>query len=249
MPSAYAAIREIYRATNKPHDFLFNRIVCRPVAAVLVYALRSTRITPNQVTFASLLVALVALTMMLLWRTHLGLALSALVLILAFVLDCTDGQLARMRGQTSSVGAWLDFLMDEIKAVSLVAALAGRLGWMAWEVGQPHRAMLWLGLGMAGVVVVACGIALTTFMRRPEYVQYNMSPTAPAVPVQKTSPAHRLLKAVERGGQWVINYPSWIWLPAVLGHAEWFLIPYLVVMTAHLGYAGLRILFRLGRFA
>jgi hypothetical protein len=56
-----------------------------------------------------------------------GLIAAALVLHLAFVLDCVDGQLARIKGLSSPVGAYLDFLVDELKAVLLIACCAGRL--------------------------------------------------------------------------------------------------------------------------
>ena len=60
------------------------------------------------------------------------------------------------------MGAHLDFLMDELKAFALVAAVAVRL-WL------PARDPRWLLEGLAGLVVVAAAISLTTFMRRPEY--------------------------------------------------------------------------------
>ena len=55
MPSG---LWELYRATLKPKDLAFNVYVCRPVAALFVYALQGTRVAPNQVTFFSLLVAI-----------------------------------------------------------------------------------------------------------------------------------------------------------------------------------------------
>lgn len=247
MASFFNRVRDVYRQTNKPNDFLFNRWVCRPVAAVLVCLLKDTRITPNQVTFLSLLTAFVAQAILLFWHSHVGLILAALVLVFAFILDCTDGQLARMRGQASSIGGLLDFLMDEIKAVSLVATISGRLAWMAWIQGQSGHALQWLAVGIAGVVVVSCGIALTTFMRRPEYLALSTPPT-PGAASQKTT-MQKVIAAVELGGRWVINYPSWIWMPAFVGRIEWFLIPYLGVLVLYLGYAGLRVVLKLGRFA
>src|SRR6266545_3449006 len=56
-----------------------------------------------------------------------GLIASAVVIELSYVLDCVDGQLARLKGTSSPVGAHLDFLMDELKAFLLVAAVAVRL--------------------------------------------------------------------------------------------------------------------------
>ena len=48
-------IASIYRASKKKIDInWWTEWICRPPAAVVVYALRNTRITPNQITFASL---------------------------------------------------------------------------------------------------------------------------------------------------------------------------------------------------
>lgn len=169
MALAFTQIKEIYQKTNKKSDFLFNQWVCRPLAAGLVYLLKDTKITPNQVTFLSLATALLGSTTFLLWHAHIGLIIGAILLLLAFVLDCTDGQLARIRGTSSQVGGLLDFLMDEIKAVVLVAAIAGHLAFAQIGAGNVEKALFWLGIGLGGVVVVSSGISLTTFIRRPEY--------------------------------------------------------------------------------
>ena len=61
------------------------------------------------------------------------------------MLDCADGQLARLKGTSSPVGAHLDFLMDELKAFVLVAAIAIRL-WL------PAHDPRWLLEGLGGLV-------------------------------------------------------------------------------------------------
>ena len=43
---------------------------------------------------------------------------------LAYVFDCVDGQLARRTNRTSRLGGELDFLIDELKAYVLVASLS-----------------------------------------------------------------------------------------------------------------------------
>src|SRR5262245_27643993 len=80
----------------------------------------------------------------------------------SYVLDCADGQLARYKGLSSPVGSLLDFLMDEIKAFLLVGAASVRQWMLTGDA-------MWLLLGVGGLVVVATGIALTSFTRRPEY--------------------------------------------------------------------------------
>ena len=250
MASAWSEIKQIYQKTNKKQDFLFNQWVCRPPAAALVYLLKDRKITPNQVTFLSLLTALLGSATFLFWHSHLGLVVGALLLLLAFILDCTDGQLARIRGTSSQVGGLLDFLMDEIKAITLVAAIAGHLALKQVEAGNQTPALWWLGLGLLGVVIVSSGISLTTFMRRPEYVALSANPagldSSNPAPSSKTL-LQKIIWGCEAVGHFIINYPSWLWLPAFLGKIEFFLIPYLVAHFLYLGRAGLSILWKLGR--
>ena len=119
-----APIADVYRRTRKPQDILWNRLVARPLAAVLLVPLARTRVTPNQVTLATLVVFAAR-------RGDAGARArlaarwcgASRVIELSYVLDCVDGQLARCKGTSSPVGAHLDFLMDEIKAFLLVAAV------------------------------------------------------------------------------------------------------------------------------
>lgn len=205
---------EIYRRSLKPQDLRFNNWACRPLAALFVWLLFYVPITPNQITFLSLAVALAADAALLFCPGRTGLAAAALLLYLAFVLDCTDGQIARLRGQTSSVGSYLDFLMDEIKAVALIAAVAGRLAIDATPLPFPSalptawlslvglsdaltwpRATVcaaWLVAGLGGVVIAASGISITTFMRRPEYfeaVHGQKGERVPGFTALRTAPA------------------------------------------------------------
>lgn len=235
-------IAEIYRRSKKPKDPFWNEWVSRPVAAVLVYALKDTRLTPNQITFLSLFVALSVDAVLLLWREYAGLVVAAVLLQLAFVLDCTDGQLARIRGTSSPLGGYLDFLMDEIKAVALVAAVAGRLAWQ-----DPAGRDLWMALGLGGVVVVSSGISLTTFMRRQEYVAATARSGGQGQGEGHRSLLSRAVALAEWGGKFVVNYPGWFWGPALLGRIEYFLLPYLAANLLYLGRSGLMVLWRLGR--
>src|ERR1700759_3540813 len=91
------SIAEIYKRSRKPHDLRFNDWVCRPLAAVFVYLLRPTPVTPNQVPFLALFVSLLSAATLLSWRAPVGLYASAALIYLAFVLDCVDGQLARIK--------------------------------------------------------------------------------------------------------------------------------------------------------
>lgn len=257
------SIAEIYRRSLKPKDLRFNNWVCRPPAAVLVYLLRSTRVTPNQITFLSLFTSLLSAATLLFWRDRMGLAAAAVLVYLAFVLDCVDGQLARITGCTSVVGSYLDFLVDEIKAVTLIAASAGRLAWQ----GEPapffpiDGQTFWLIFGLAGVTAAASGMSLTTFMRRPEYFEATTGQKAVRVvgftrfeePKPKAPPSlvRQLVRLpitlLEETGKLVLHYPAWFYIPALLGHLEWFIVPYVLSHAMYLGRSGLVVLIKLGR--
>ena len=241
----------------------------------LVVVLRSHHAQPDHVSVAAGRAACRCRAAVLPSRTGLG--ATALLLYLAFVLDCTDGQLARLRGQTSSVGSYLDFLMDEIKAVALIAAVAGRLALdrslvpglatLAAQVPSlpllPDARLLWLGLGLAGVVIAASGISITTFMRRQEYFEavhgkpaekvpgFTALRAAESTPAPRPSPVKRLLLLPVRILEMARQADAA--LSGVVLHSRparshwWFLLPYLAAHTMYLGRSALIVLFHLGQ--
>jgi phosphatidylglycerophosphate synthase len=225
---------EVYRKTRKVPDLFWNAYVCRPVAAVLVDACKGTRLTPNQITLSALLVATASAAILLLVPGRLGLVAGILLFELSYVLDCADGMLARWRGTASPVGHLLDFLMDEIKAFVLLAAIATRL---FLEQNEPR----FLLLGLAGLVALASGVALTTFVRRPEVA--GPAPVT-AAPRARGGP----LALVEQLAKFVIHYPSYIWLAAAVGHIELYFYPYVAVNALYAARALLSVAFRFGRF-
>src|SRR4051812_13232157 len=117
-----ATIAETYRLTKKSPDLFWNEYVCRPVAAVVVHALAETRVTPNQITLAALVIALVSSVLLVALPGHIGLVVAILSFEVSYVLDCADGMLARLRHQQSIQGHLFDFLMDEIKAFAILGA-------------------------------------------------------------------------------------------------------------------------------
>ncbi len=243
----------LYRATLKREDILFNVYVCRPLAAVVVYALRDTRISPNQVTFFSLFVALGAALCLCVLDWPLGLWVGVGVYELSYVFDKVDGMLARSRGVQSPSGHLLDFLMDEIKAFLVLGAVATGAYLQSGRVE-----MLFLGLG--GVMCLASGIGMTTFQRRPEVLaalrggSERAAPSDPEAeesprPAQATSPLGRAVRLAESVGRFFIHYPSYIWIAAVLSDARFFLYPYVAVNALYAARSMLQLLVRYGGFA
>jgi hypothetical protein len=242
-PAVLRRIAAIYRESKKKKDInWFTEHVCRPPAAVVTYLLSGSRITPNQVTFLSLVVCAGACGGLLLWPGRPG-AIGAVALLEAsYILDCVDGQLARLRKQSSVVGHLLDFLMDEIKAFLLFAAVAARL-WLATDED------LYLLAGLGGLAALASGISITSFMRRPEYGA--APPTAdgqPAVTRRRHGPVGLALGGFEHACRMVIHYPQYIWLCAIFDRLDLYFWAYGLVNVLYLGYTLLGLCWRLGRF-
>ena len=239
----WSEVVAIYRASKKRHDInWFTEWVARPPAAVVVYFLRATPITPNQVTFLSAALAAGACAMFALWPGVVGAIVAAAVFELSFVLDCADGQLARLRKTASPLGHLLDFLMDELKAMLLFGSVAIRL----WR-GSGDVALLLVGLG--GLFCLASGIALTSFMRRPEYGA--KPPTAdgqPAELVRRPGVIGRAISALEWAARVVVHYPQYLWLCAAFDRLDVYFWAYAVVNALYLAKSLAAIALRLGRF-
>jgi len=226
--------REVYQKTKKVPDLFWNRFVCRPVAAVVVDLVKDTRVTPNQITLASFAVGVVAAALIGVLPGRTGLIAAVLVYQASYVLDCADGMLARWRGIASPAGHLLDFLMDELKAFAILAAAALRL-----HFEHPEQPFLLLGIG--GLVCLASGIALTSFIRHP----------AIALPKSHAEPSRslvaRLARLVESGAKFLIHYPSYILYVALSGRLEFFLYPYLAVNALYAARTWLGVALRFGR--
>jgi len=232
---------EVYRKTRKVPDLFWNAYVCRPVAAVLVDLIQGTRVTPNQITISAVFVALISVALLVAVPGHAGLIAAALVFELSYVLDCADGMLARWRGTASPVGHLLDFLMDELKAFLLLAAVSVRLY-------REHADVRFLLLGLFGLVVLASGIALTTFVRRPEVLGLQPAPAADGVPAMRSKSAlARVVGLVESGAKFLIHYPSYLLYVALIGRIELYFLPYVAVNALYAARAFAGVAWRFGR--
>lgn len=111
------------RSAVKSRDGFFTTFCISPYSRYIARWCARRGFTPNQVTTASLLTALIAAACAA-TGTRPGFVAAGLLLIASFVLDCTDGQLARYSLQYSTLGAWLDATFDRAKEYAYYAGLA-----------------------------------------------------------------------------------------------------------------------------
>lgn len=110
------------KAAVKDWDNLWTSIAVSPWTQHVAFWLSKRSITPNQVTVGSFALTLFAATAFALNNFWLNVA-GAILVQLSFGADCIDGQLARMIGKFSRIGAWLDWMSDRIKELLLVTGL------------------------------------------------------------------------------------------------------------------------------
>lgn len=111
------------KSAVKARDGFFTTFFISPYSRYLARWCARRGLTPNQVTTASLLTALIAAGCAA-TGTRAGFVAAGVLLIASFVLDCTDGQLARYSLQYSTLGAWLDATFDRAKEYAYYAGLA-----------------------------------------------------------------------------------------------------------------------------
>jgi phosphatidylglycerophosphate synthase len=145
--------RTLLRALENPRDGYLDRLLHRRLSRPLTRLLLRTRLSPNAVTVLGVAIGIAGGLVLGLPGAAAALA-SVLLLVVSGVLDCSDGELARLRFAESSLGHWLDITGDTLVHASLLAGIALRLG---------HAGSMPAGrwLGLLGVGVVGAFAAIT----------------------------------------------------------------------------------------
>lgn len=126
-------------------DYLLTILIINPVNIRLVRLVGRTSITPNQLTVISFLVAVVSASCMASVSPVIQ-ATGGILLLISFLIDCLDGDLARLKGLKSPLGAMLDPILDRAGEFAVITGMAIG-GWR--ENGNPE----WLigGIILAGM--------------------------------------------------------------------------------------------------
>lgn len=102
----------------------YGRYVNRPTGRRVAALLHLWSVTPNQATFVSASMSYTAILLLaLIEPTALTAVLIAVLLAAGYVMDSVDGQLARLRQESSLSGEWLDHTVDTVKTSSLHLAV------------------------------------------------------------------------------------------------------------------------------
>jgi phosphatidylglycerophosphate synthase len=153
----------------------------RRVSPYLTRALFPTRISPNAVTGLMSVVGIAAAALLSLNGVVAAVG-AALLIQLQLLLDCSDGELARLRGQSSPAGIYLDRIGHYLTEAALPIGLGIRAdgGW--------HSLGGWTTLGLV--------IAVMVLLIKSETVLVNVARAESGRPKAEDAPA----VAAPRGG-------------------------------------------------
>ncbi|MFJ8130154.1 DUF5941 domain-containing protein [Streptomyces hydrogenans] len=199
------------RSAVKAHDGFFTTFFISPYSRYIARWCARRGLTPNQVTTASLLTALIAAGCAATGERG-GYVAAGVLLLVSFVLDCTDGQLARYALKYSTMGAWLDATFDRAKEYAFYAGLAlgaARNGDDVWT------------LALAAMVVMICRHVVDF-----SFNESNVADTAAAGSTARTSLA---LSSRLDGVGWTVWARRMIILP--IGE-RWAMIAVLTAATS-----------------
>ena len=116
------AARWLFAGVASSADGLVDRHVNRRFSRYVTLAVIDHPVTPNQITAAALVMGLVAVGLFATGRYALAVAGAALLQLSAIV-DCADGELARLKHLESRLGALLDIVADNVVHVGLFLAI------------------------------------------------------------------------------------------------------------------------------
>jgi len=148
-------------------ESFYEYLISKYIAPSFTFMFKSCGVkNPNKVTLVSFVFLLAASFMVLFismldavwYRTTI-----AVLIQLSFIFDCSDGQLARITGTSSKLGAWLDRVLDRVGEFIIFTCF----GIMAWCL---YGSVVYLYLG----ITVGYGLSLFTMaMSLSDSIQYD----------------------------------------------------------------------------
>jgi phosphatidylglycerophosphate synthase len=187
--SRHARARELSATAGKSNRGApgYSRWVNRPLGRQLAILAFQVGLTPNQVTLVSGAVTLTGIAVLALSPATpvAGLAVAAL-LALGYALDSADGQLARMRGQGSTTGEWLDHVIDCVKIASLHMAVL--VSWYRNFDLPPEALLVPMVFGIQASTFFFTKI-LTDALRAAHTPVVDVAPPSPASPPTGAAPS------------------------------------------------------------
>lgn len=127
-------------------DFVFRRFargglpptwfVCQPLGGAVAFLSYRLHARPYALTGASFVLGIIGCLVLAAADRGAIFAVAGVFLVLSYVFDCADGQLARATDDSTYRGSWLDVIADSVIVVALALAVLSQSRddeWYAWS--------------------------------------------------------------------------------------------------------------------
>jgi phosphatidylglycerophosphate synthase len=114
---------ELWTSMKSSADGFVDRIFNRPLGRFLSKVLIHTPVSPNMVSIASILIGVIA-AVFLAEGSFNSTLIGAILFQLSAIVDCVDGEIARILFKESPLGKWIDLVGDQIVHISVFAGIA-----------------------------------------------------------------------------------------------------------------------------
>lgn len=154
------AERTLLRSLRKSEfEGFIDRYFNRKISGLLTRLFLRLGVSPNAITLVALVIGLVAASAFAV-GTYTAAVIGALMFQLSAIVDCCDGEVARLTFTESPFGDWLDITADNIVHMALFAGVAWGL-----FLRQGGSESAWLPLGLGAAAVAGTGLCLRVMNR------------------------------------------------------------------------------------
>ncbi len=127
------------------YDGYISRHINRKLSEPMARLLAKTRVTPNQMTWASFGIAFLSFISFIFAQN----IAAGLLVQLSSIVDGIDGSLARRKGMTSEFGGFFDSVLDRYADILIV------LGLTLWSLSHETYSGIWL-VGLLAITGIIC---------------------------------------------------------------------------------------------
>ncbi len=182
--SVQAVERRLLRSPQRELDGFVDTYFNRPVSEPFTRAFLKLGLTPNAITSLSIGIGLIAAASFAV-GTYTASLVGALLFQLSAVLDCCDGEVARVTFRESPFGAQLDIIGDNVVHMGIFAGIA----WALFQRGSADPS--WIPLAWAGAAILGTALSLV-LVKRATRVRHVYASSHP----QRVAPLSFILKNV-----------------------------------------------------
>ena len=159
------AKKALLQSLSKPdEDGFVARYLNRPVSRRISEILVRTPVSPNGISLMSFAVGIIGAIMFCLGG-YIWTILAGLVIQLSSTVDGCDGEIARLKFQSSKFGGWFDTILDRYADTAMVAGVS-----FGYSLTHPQAAV-WLG-----AIFALTGFIMASYVKKEYLIRYKSTP-------------------------------------------------------------------------